>query len=363
MLLFLTLLTFTLLGGYILRIDKGDLNKKAYVIIMALILIALSGFRADTVGVDTSQYWRQYHISGSLGWGESALSRYELGYFLFNKLCYTITPNPTFLFVVVSIFVYGCIEYVIYKESTDIVFSNFIFIGLNYYFACFNLFRQGIAIAIALLAFRMLRQKKYVKYALMICVAAQFHSSAIVLLALIFIYKNYSMKRLGIYLATTMVLFIGSEFIIDRIFAISGYSVYLNSEYDFTNYFGSMLESIKVLLLFLVGVFSIYNRIDNNAEENTKLCVKRNLYANIISIAFLFSALTIKSNIFNRMGLYFEVIMFLWIPVALQKIQDRGLKNGLKIGIIVMIYIYFIFIGTLKSEWYGVIPYSSIFSK
>ena len=82
-----------MLGGILLDF-KDKRNKKCifFIFLVAMLFVLVSGLRANSVGVDTMQYYRTYKSIGRCSWPAAFEYRYERGYIV---LCiFDPVPDP-----------------------------------------------------------------------------------------------------------------------------------------------------------------------------------------------------------------------------------------------------------------------------
>ena len=184
--------------GLFFNVNKSYKLGKYYLIFIFSILTLLSALRNISVGVDTSQYYEAYKLIGTIEWNELDKLRYEIGFSLLCKVLNYISSNPQLLLIVTSIFINSSVGLFIYRNSNNVVLSSFIFITYNLYFNYMNIMRQAIAIAIVLFAYEYLKNKKIIKYSILVLIASLFHTSSIICLLFIIFSKVKYDKKINI---------------------------------------------------------------------------------------------------------------------------------------------------------------------
>lgn len=167
-------------------VDHEGRNKKIYICLMIGLLIVIFGLRAQTMGVDLKGYLSSFERLNQYSWNEiihlESYLNYEKGYVIFNKLVGSIWyDRQFFLFVcaAVSLIPIGIISY---KYSSNQLLTILVYMGLPVFLINYSALRQAIAVGITVLAFVYIKERKLLKFVLMIVFASIFHSSAFVFL-------------------------------------------------------------------------------------------------------------------------------------------------------------------------------------
>lgn len=185
---YLLILLFVMLW---ITLEKKSLNRKAFwVPFISLSLFA--GLRSDSVGSDSKNYTRDFVNQLNIDYFEFR-SENEIGFQLLNYMILSITKNYFWLFLISAFIVVFIYLFFIKKYSTDYFLSVVMFICFGFYTFFFNGLRQGLAMAIAVMATPFLVEKKFIKFILIISVASLFHRSALILILFYFI-VNFKMK-------------------------------------------------------------------------------------------------------------------------------------------------------------------------
>lgn len=352
--IYVGIIVLVLLLGLFLKPNSVEKNKKKYFIIVFIILSAVSCFRSSSVGADTGMYIEVFSKMPNYNLLYLLREvRFEDGFVIFCKLLSIINKSPQFLLIVSSLIINYFVLRFIYKNSNNCILSILIFIFLNYYFMYLTAMRQALAICILLFGYdNYYKDKKKFRFLLTIIVASLFHNSALVSILLLFIpEKKYSNTMFYFVFASS----IGAYFFADKIFTIftfaNKYSFYLTSQY----YKGSDIAGIMnylVCLIFLFFSFKYGKKINNKKFNN---------YLYILSINLMFYALAARISIFTRITTYFNIFNIVFLPLVIAEIEKFQNKKILKILFYIMIISYWLIISIFRPEWYGVIPYSSVF--
>lgn len=349
------LLLFILFTCVLIGFDNTK-RKKIFMIIIFSILTLIAMLRSWKVGVDTEQYYRNFTVIANLGWDEVDVLRYESGYFYLCKILSCISKDPHILIIISSFIIIPSVGRFIYKYSSNVALSTFIYITLNIYFFHLTGMRQSLAIAILLYGIDFLLERKNFKFMLIVIIASLFHSSAVILIVLIWINKlKYGRKT---YFNTIFTAIIGFIFykpvfgIISQI--LPKYQGYITSTFGESNYFGALLQ-------FIVGltVYTFCNKFyffkDNEKQNNISRLALR-----CVSITVCLQAMTMRMNIIGRMSPYFWIFSIIAFPDAIKSIKSKNKSEWILIVLFVL-FLYWLIIGIYRPEWNGVIPYYTLF--
>ena len=250
-------------GGVKIRV------KGAFVFaLMSVICCLVAGLRYN-VGTDYKNYLPIFNtvsdISGKTPYG-------------------TIEPLSSVLMLVCKPFVNGYqvylglmailisfITFYFFKENCDV--SSFPFMIFIYfmlmYSASLNAIRQIMSVAIVMLGYRFIMEKKLLKYIIVLVVAALVHKSALLCLPFYFLYfkkDRFSKIKLNLIIAVCMII----PFFIRNIFNIL-LSISLFSSYDryFYRNAGYYVVGIIILRLpVLLMIFIFRSKLEERSEKN-----------------------------------------------------------------------------------------------
>lgn len=190
--------------------------KRNYLILFCAILVLTSTVRHGFI--DTYAYRIMYrevrndpaYIHDN-GWG------IEAGWLYFLYFLNYFSSNPILMLFISALIINVAYVRVINKFSADVAFSLLIYFCINY-LDTNNGLRQFVGAGLVILAFPLLLRKKYLLYALVVVLAAQFHESIYVclLFALIVPGKPFNF-RVWLALALCAVFVISPDLINDTL--------------------------------------------------------------------------------------------------------------------------------------------------
>lgn len=170
--------------------EEGE--RKTGLVFSTAMLVMVSGFRAYTVGTDTSGYWEgiQYFFNyGELMWNHT----FSIPYAWITSGVLHIFDNYTFLLVIEAIITNGLFAMRLwdYKSEVSLSFAMFAYAAtvfpLSLCLTC-----QMLAVSIAFYAVRFLDLKKPLAFMCLLVIAALVHVSAVIV---VLAFAHYAFKE------------------------------------------------------------------------------------------------------------------------------------------------------------------------
>lgn len=325
----------------------------ACLIAVFTILFLLSALRME-VGND----YKNYAITCHEVWVNGHVVT-EIGFNYLVKLVYTLAGHENYI-IVFAIFAFVTIYLFLkamYRESDSFALSIFLFMALGIYFRTFNTMRYYLVLAVSLYSLRYVVRKQYVRFIIMICIAALFHKSVLfvipVYLAADFVSKKWHYIVLGICGAAALL----AKDIILKI-ALVLYPSYENTSYIEGN--GGFLTNLIsnastmgqcMLVLVLCVMFYKTTVAENRANR---------IYHNLNIFALILYVCGYYLPLLSRFTYYMIIPHLLLVPGVIFGIKDEK-KRRLVLGITVVFgLIYFVlFLRTAYDEGVRVLPYQT----
>lgn len=348
MIIYLILLISIFLFFYVFK------NKDKALVMSFIFITVIAALRKYTVGADTFQFYRDFlNIVKDSSWNYTNF-RYEAGFYYLCKVLGLLSRDAQILIVVTSVFINFSVYKFIKKNSSDLFLSTILYIITLVFFSNMNIMRQALALAILLFAFELLKEKKYVKYVIVVLIASLFHTVAFAsLLLLVFAMLPNRKLVYFIEILAAILSFVFYKQLFNVLTFGLGYSGYATSQYGVSNYLGAILSALEtftiVVALFLI---SYSKKAKDNSNKMKLLTIATILYT-------WFGFLVIRMNIFNRISGLFGVYNIVLIPCLLEKMKDNNKNNYviMKNSTVVVYLTSFFIISVLRPEWHGVIPY------
>lgn len=329
-------------------------DSKNYLTLCCIELILLAGFRGYTIGADTGMYLKAIDHYSNLPFSELLGAKlvwpfdFEVGYFVLTKLSVLLGLGKTgFLFVV------ACITYipvfaVITKHSPIPYISILCYFAFGMFSYSLGIFRQMIAISILLIfGWKYVVERRFVKYMLIVGFAMLFHTTAIVAVALYFLY-GIKWDRI-IWLVPVVevgLLILGRAVVMFAIKVLPKYAGYLGSQYDIEG--GSYM---MLLLLNVILFASIIFREKGNCHENMTICA--------LILAICLQCISYSMAIFGRIVPYFSIYLMFAVPNIIRGVGKKW-KPLVTPSVVAFLFIlsFMMFNGNEN-----ITPYYTIFSK
>ena len=291
-------------------------NKK-YVIVACLLLFAIYGLR-DTyrIGVDTtSTYISNFSKMHNAMWSEVVeLHRDKnLCFYLMTKAFSEYISTDYQLYITsISLFVTICFGRLIYKYSPSPVQSILYHFGLLLYVFHFSALKQSIAMAILMLAFDYLVDRKPIQFVLTVLVASLFHLPSIIFLPSYWLTRFHLGKK---YLIVFGVALIMTYLFRNQILNIMN-SVY-NEDAEEVNLSGVRFLRTKALIMVLIAVTAVLLRTPTS-EDRIYGCLLQ-----FMGFATLLQTFCGYDNTFERLADYYFQFAVIFIPMVFDKNTER----------------------------------------
>lgn len=324
---------------------------KVFVMLTALPTILVSGLRAYTIGTDTGGTYYYIFIKVS----NSGLSNIrDIGYALINQVSLWFTDSYTGVLMLTSILCCGLAVRSIFKQSQNPVMSCLLFFTTNVFFISMNMVRQSIATMIFIVAIPYLRERKFVKFMLLIVVACLIHVTSIVYILFYFL-CNIRLTKTKVVIGSVSIVVIGNllasifEIVVRRVTYLSMYfSAYLISNFNNgeVNWFSLFVELGIVIFLLI-----IYDRAKN---DDTYRIV---LWLNFIALAILL--ISSRIPLAQRISWLFSFPNFVYLPQCINYIKNISNRKILSVTINLLFFVY-MFITIFVRGYHDVVPYASV---
>ena len=371
--IYLIILIVLLILTYKFDVCEQVNGRNISIYFVSFLLIIVAGFRYR-IGLDTMRYMEYYDNIPSfnnLTFNHFILSQHEPLYFLIEVFAKTISSEFFVLQVIQSVFV-NLVVINFFKKNTKYLFTAILFYYLILYisFNC-EAMRSSMAVAIFLLSYPYLKEKRWVLYYIFAFLAMMFHTSAIALL-IVPLFTRIKMNKFSIlYLfAAFIIAFIVSEnikLILSQISVTDSLSrkadLYLNS-----NYSGQVLNIFGIisnLIMYVIIPYFVVRRLYKTNKQRLE-------YEYLILLCISVAILSIKVQIFERLLDYFMPFLLLALAEYLGAKIHSVTQNKL-IKYYAMLYLFVFIFLKIYGQYFGNIsgiynynrylPYYTIFTK
>ncbi len=330
-------------------INKRVIRDKVYLYPTFILILIIHAFVDIDSVPDLPVYKSAFDVVATTPW-DRVYKIYSMGYekmevgFLYTMKCITSIGGDFRLFLFVTSLLIIIPYYKISeKYSQSVILSILMFLLLTNNQSTFVL-RQHIAIGITLLSYPYIIERKHIKFLLLMLIAFLFHKTAIIFLPIYYIYGIKSPKRTIILLSIS---FIVALFAMRFLFMylgglVGGYDTYILDDENGTN---AKTGIFYTLYLVCYIVFCGKKCIEPGMNRFI-------LYTLIISCIINVAGLGL--SLISRLGLYYNVILILAIPLIYANIKN----NGLKYAFLIITLLVFGYINFGGSRYEFIAPYA-----
>ena len=364
------LLVFMILLVFVLIFDTSTngtkrCNEANSAMLFALIMLSLLAGLRYRVGTDTLAYMDEYEKYPLSYFKE----RYLFGWYALMAFCKSLHLS----FYCVQIFLAFLTNYAVIKFlrryslhffSSLLIYYVLLFPGLN-----FEIIRQGVCVAIFLLSFHYLEEKKFIKYYIWTGIACLFHYSALLLLLIpLLMWIPINKKTLTGFMVLAALEIAFASLMKEQIYEFSkGLSFlehrafYYFSEVDTEESFSLISFVFNLTLNVLIPLFIIIRHCYSEKISSGYIVIC--MFSMIIYIVSAYMPIIYRfNNFFQLFSLVLFVDLFNWIRVHIKGRPFFVLLILLLIFVGIKGRVYFANIeGT--PGYYRYYPYSSIFNE
>lgn len=356
MLLFFSLCFCLCLFG-VWTVSKKNISRKSaeklFMQISFVVLFVITGFRGLTVGNDTPMYVNYFMKLNGLGSLAQSKNRYELGYRFFNCLIAQFFSNPHALLIIAALVTIGLLYKMFINESEVPVYSVLMYVGLTMYYSSLTMMRQYVAIALCTIAYLYLIEKQRLKFALLVILAAFFHTTAFVILVMLPLSMlPYQKNKRYWYILFGLIATVFFNYLVRGVIILfPRYEGYLNGDnYYIAGKLGSVIKALIYSILF--WIYDHLYRIYGADTEENKILYFCGLMGAVLTVA------SIQGAILSRIASYFNIMFCVSIPNAMSWIPDRYKKYIWAASILAGIYAYNMVVLYFRPNWTGALPYT-----
>lgn len=320
-----------------------------FVFLASIMLFFISGLRSSNFANDTSSYIISYTLlqykSLSELWMNTIMRTGKDPLFhLFSKIISLMGANyQIWLAIIAGIFIYS-ISKLIKKYSNEPYISFIAFISLGYFYFSLTGLRQTMALAMVILSYKYLRERKLLQFILFVLFGSMFHSSAIIFL-IAYPFANMKVGRKQI--VGIMVSFILAYFFKQQVRIIINYFNTIGQYQNYNTREITLTFSGFIIQLFIY-LFCLGFKDDILERDNKNL----NLY-NLLFLGLVFQSFASVIAEFFRVSMYFSIFGIILIPKALEELKDKYLKTTTYLLVLIALVAYIFISGSFSGfEFY-----------
>ncbi len=355
------LIILLMVAWYIISVKLHTPNYRQFLIGMAVIMTLFYGLRRYDVGSDTISYINMFTQDGQVSiddlWDYMWKKKSPV-FVLCEWLFYRALPYPQLWLIATSAFFFFVFSKFVAENSDDPFFSYFLFFTI---FGTFQMtgVRQSCAMAVFMLAYRYVKERKLIKYLLMIGLAYLVHKSAIVLLPIYFLrWRRVRLIDIPLLILVLFYIYSNRSALFDYIKGFTSYAYFEELKQGEPINFSLMIYASTLFSSFLC--YHLYRNIKkskaaNRASNETILMEMRMpmyaLYTNAMYLASVFMPLVAVNGAVRRIVMYFSLFIIFIIPKGLREIFGDGLCLLLLKLLLCAFLTYLLLYSTLDSSY------------
>ena len=263
------------------------------------------------------------------------------GFLVLTVLLKKFTSDYNVWLTIIAVISGICVMIPLYKYSSNFGVSAFLFMASCQFSWMFNGMRQFLVASIIFACTGLVLRRKFIPYAIIVCLLSTIHTSALILIPMYFIVTGEPWNK------RTM-LFVGA--IVLAVLFTSKFTGMLEDVVENTDYATSMeefketddgtsimriaVESVPVIIAFVYR-----NRIKDKLTPIIKLSINMSLVA---SGLYVISKIARSGIMLGRLPIYFSMYNLILLPWLIKNIFNKEEKR-LVYYIMVVLYIAFFF--------------------
>ena len=292
--------------------------------IMAIMpFFIVSAFRYD-LGTD---YTRRYVFDYNRTLQGIDVPNLEILFKAIMKFCIIFTEEPYLMFAITSAITVGFILGTSFKKSQDKILSVCIFLLGGFFFDSLNIMRQYMAMSLVFFGYQFLLKSKkwYLTYILTVIIATLIHSSAIIMLVLVFFTKKMLVSWKWVLPVCIIIVLLNENLmnILGLILQNSRFGVYLTGKFAEGEFSYLFVAENLAIYLAMIYIYSKNKKLDNIQTQDI-------LFLNIQALALIVMILGVCPMLFIRTALYFSIFQVISVPYYISKIPTTEIITDLK---------------------------------
>lgn len=293
-------------------------------VIAGILLVMIAGCRYY-VGTDFGAYYRQYRLYvGTNRIVRAFIKLDEPGIRIIYTLASAVHDTPGMCIFAVAAVTLGIELSVIYK-NTDMIGAALVLFAFTCWSACFNGVRQDLAAAVLFCGLPALREKNFIKYAIIVFLAFLCHRSAIVMILVYFIVnREVNTKNIILLIAASAVVLVSYDYVFGFVNVVldhdlTGQEAYWNARVNVLRTASKVAPAVFFMLVY---------------KGKTKT-PESNFYLNLLIVHAVVAVVTSNSTALARMSMYTAPFAVIAIVELVKRfpLGIRGLVNMVIAGL------------------------------
>lgn len=289
--------------------------RKITMLLISIFLATVAGLRYG-VGTDYFGYYKRYELlksSPMLFYDEPAIN-------IIARVASYIFDDPATMMFLAAFITVVLITKTIYKNSDIYALSILLYIFMGYWHGCFNGVRQYLATAILFAGHSYIKERKFGKWCLVVCMASLCHITAVIGIFFYFYPQiKISMKNI---LVSTCVAFVGMnlyDYIFDMIEFLKNDTLDLTGQG--ASYLTNSINPLRIAVAWIPVIFFMFFRKYYDKNDD-----KFHFYMNMTILHAIFMTTAIKSTYLGRIEIYTGLYNTITWPLLLRKVEPSSKK-------------------------------------
>ena len=302
----------------------------------------LTAFRSSAIGNDTKNYLLYFNHFLP---GPDRSSGMEIGYQYLNYFLGKITRDQHGFLIIMATIMYGGAGIYLFRYSRNPAVTLCLFFSI--FFSIYtNIFRQGIAMIIALYGYQLLKDGKKIGAAVLFLLAMTFHTTAL-LCFFLFLDLDIFKKRTFVYALTALCALISLTGVMKIVVnaVVPRYTHYFEGKYASTGW----LAISFYLLSYIIFYYLVSKSLDDDRKADKTIATN-------FSLLMIVTAFGYAVNLFERAGEYFLLIAIVELPNVLYRGKVKNFRLWL-FGICTVYLVFFILTLLYRPGWNHLYPY------
>lgn len=317
-----------------------------FALVVMLPLILWAGFREGAGYADTNAYIASYKmLPNNMNELKNYLGNFDkdVGFYFFMGIIKQIfgTSYRPFLLIVAIIQGMSLVKFY-RKYSENYVLSIYLFImageGLAW---MMNGIRQFLAISIIYFAIPWLIKKKYVRFVLIVLLAATVHQTAVVMIPIAFVVQGKPWNKRTLFVLGIALL---------ALFATSQFTNLLNETVESTVYAANLTEMstqegmnpLRMLVYSVPALIAVVGR--KQIENENSLILNISVNMSIITMALSIMAMMTSGIMIGRLPIYTGLFNYILLPYEIECIFECRTARLLKVLMVIMYLLYYYYL-------------------
>lgn len=292
------------------KLSQTEANRKSICVSFFILLAFLSGFRWD-VGIDWMAYYQMF--SGNALDNDTLREGMEpINLIVCSVLQYFGYGDSRYWIWIMAIIITFFISKSIYLFSPSVFKSFILFVIIGFFFDSLNTIRQFCAISITMYAWLYIFERNLFKYIFWILLALCFHSSAIIMIPIYYIYNlQFNRNQLKLLLLIGLIIAPISTIIAPTILKLLPFDTAYkdDSVIKYATGSGNILSYLRMIFPTIIFIFIIKFKSFIYKNKYSVFFVNMSLIGIWLNLAFPTTQLVI------RLSYYFQIALIILIPM------------------------------------------------